>query len=183
MKKNIKRKILYLALGALATYLASQGLLPQEEKIKQNENPPKPGYYRVLKVIDGDTLAIEMSGKSETLRLIGINTPETVDPRKPVECFGKEASDKAKKLLTGQDIKVEKDPTQDERDKYNRLLVYVYKEDGLFFNKYMVEEGYAYEYTYNLPYEYQTEFKAAQVVAEQKKIGLWADGICNKTRL
>lgn len=182
MKRNIKKKIFYLALGILATYLASKGLLPSEEPAKI-ENPPKPGYYRVLKVVDGDTLAIDMEGKSETLRLIGINTPETVDPRKPVECFGKEASNKAKKLLAGQNIKIEKDPTQSERDKYNRLLAYVYKEDGLFFNKYMIEEGYAYEYTYQVPYAYQAEFKAAQAQAEQSKKGLWADGMCEKREL
>lgn len=139
---------------------------------------PQEIYYVVTKVIDGDTLSIDMNGTKETLRLIGINTPETVDPRKPVECFGKEASAKANELLSGKRIRIEKDPTQRDRDKYGRLLAYVYREDGLFFNKKMIEDGYAYEYTYNLPYKYQTEFKEAQRVAEAGKRGLWAPGVC-----
>ena len=144
---------------------------------------PQEIYYVVTKVIDGDTLSIDMNGIKETLRLIGINTPETVDPRKPVECFGKEASTKANELLSGKRIRVEKDPTQGERDKYGRLLAYVYREDGLFFNKRMIEDGYAYEYIYNLPYKYQAEFKEAQHTAEAGKKGLWAPGVCETAQV
>lgn len=177
----MKKKILYITLGILAAYLTSRGILAPEKTIK-NENSPKPGFYHVAKVIDGDTLAINMDGKIETLRLIGINTPETVDRRKPVECFGKEASKKARELLDGENIRFETDQTQSERDKYGRLLAYIYLENGLFFNQYMIEEGYAYEYTYNIPYKYQTEFKTAQATAEQNKKGLWADGACAPPR-
>ncbi|MBI4087113.1 thermonuclease family protein [Candidatus Kaiserbacteria bacterium] len=120
-----------------------------------------------------------MDGKTETIRLIGINTPETVDPRKQVECFGREASDKAKELLSGKRVRVETDATQGERDKYGRLLAYIYLEDGLFFNKHMIEEGYAYEYTYNLPYKYQAEFRAAQQSAQAGEKGLWTKGVCD----
>jgi micrococcal nuclease len=115
--------------------------------------------YRVVKVVDGDTITVEKNGSSETLRLIGINTPETVDPRKPVECFGEEASNKAKELLMGQQVRLEADPTQGERDKYDRLLRYVFLTDGTFYNKVIIQQGYAYEYTYNTPYKYQVEFK------------------------
>jgi len=134
--------------------------------------------YEVVKVVDGDTIHITIDGKKETVRLIGINTPETVDPRKPVECFGVEASNKAKELLEGKKVRVETDASQGERDKYGRLLAYVFREDGLFVNNYMVAEGYAYEYTYRLPYKYQAEFKAAQQVAEKSGKGLWASGVC-----
>lgn len=140
-------------------------------------------YYVVTKIIDGDTLSIDINGIKETLRLIGINTPETVDPRKPVECFGKEASAKANELLSGKRIRIEKDPTQGDRDKYGRLLAYVYREDGLFFNKKMIEEGYAYEYTYNLPYKYQAEFKEEQRMAKVAKKGLWAPGVCETAQV
>ncbi|KKT35217.1 MAG: Micrococcal nuclease [Parcubacteria group bacterium GW2011_GWA2_44_12] len=75
--------------------------------------------YPVVKVIDGDTLSVDIDGKIEVLRLMGINTPETVDPRKQVECFGTEASAKAKESLTGQRIRLEGDTTQGERDKYD----------------------------------------------------------------
>lgn len=134
--------------------------------------------YSVIKVVDGDTIHIEVNGKKETVRLIGINTPETVDPRRPVECFGKEASNKAKELLEGKKVRIETEKSQGERDKYQRLLGYVFREDGLFFNKLMIEEGYAYEYTYNLPYIYQAEFRAAQKTAQAEGKGLWAPGMC-----
>ncbi|MDD2890866.1 MAG: thermonuclease family protein [bacterium] len=138
----------------------------------------KSNVYKVVNVVDGDTIDVEMGGGKERLRLIGIDTPETVDPRKPVQCFGKEASDKAKELLLGKMVSLEADPTQGERDKYDRLLRYVFLEDGTFFNKEMIEQGYAHEYTYDTPYKYQTEFKQAENEARENKRGLWGD-ICN----
>lgn len=136
-------------------------------------------YYSVTDVVDGDTIKISMNGSTETLRLIGMDTPETVDPRKPVQCFGKEASKKGKELLLNKKVRIEKDPTQGERDKYDRLLVYVYRDDGIFYNKLMIEQGYAHEYTYNTPYKYQSEFKSAQKSAEQNQLGLWSPTTCN----
>ncbi len=140
---------------------------------------PQSTLYIVSSVIDGDTIQVIIDGKKETLRLIGIDTPETVDPRKPVQCFGKEASAKAKSLLSGKSVRLEADPTQGERDKYQRLLRYVFLEDGTNFNKLMISEGYAHEYTYNTPYKYQSEFKQAQKEAETNKVGLWADNACS----
>ena len=143
-----------------------------------NNNENKGELYRVINVIDGDTIDVEINGKKERVRLIGINTPETVDPRKKVECFGVEASNKAKSILYGQSVYLEFDPSQGERDKYNRLLRYVFLPDGTNFNLSMIKEGYAYEYTYNLPYKYQKEFKEAERYARENKIGLWADDAC-----
>lgn len=134
--------------------------------------------YDVVKVVDGDTIDVSIDGKVERLRLIGINTPETVDPKKPVECFGIEASNKAKKELEGKKVLLESDSSQNERDKYNRLLRYVFLEDGTNFNLTMISEGYAYEYTYALPYKYQSEFKEAQIKASEEKNGLWGS-VCN----
>lgn len=136
-------------------------------------------YYTVTSVVDGDTIKVSMDGTIETLRLIGIDTPETVDPRKSVQCFGTEASNKAKELLSGQQVRIESDSSQDTRDKYGRLLVYVYRSDGLFFNKYMIEQGYAYEYTYETPYKYQSDFKAAQQSAQTNQKGLWSPNTCS----
>jgi len=135
--------------------------------------------YTVVSVVDGDTLKITINGKTETLRLIGMDTPEVVDPRKTVQCFGKEASNKAKELLSGKKISIEADASQGERDKYGRLLVYVRRRDGLFYNQYMIEQGYAHEYTYNVPYKYQSEFKAAQKAAQEAQRGLWSPTTCN----
>ncbi len=136
---------------------------------------------KVVKVIDGDTIQVSLNGKTETLRLIGIDTPETVDPRKPVQCFGKEASDKAKSFLAGKNVTLEADPTQGEVDKYGRLLRYIFMEDGTSFNKLMISEGYAHEYTYSLPYKYQVEYKQAERDARDNNRGLWADGACVAT--
>jgi micrococcal nuclease len=136
-------------------------------------------YYTVSSVVDGDTVKINMDGKIETLRLIGLDTPETVDPRKVVQCFGKEASNKAKELLVGKKVRIETDPSQGSKDKYNRMLAYIYLENGLFYNKYMIEQGYAHEYTYNIPYKYQSEFKEAVKKAQDSKLGLWSPDTCN----
>ncbi len=134
--------------------------------------------YEVVKVVDGDTLSLNMGGKTEVLRLIGMDTPETVDPRKPVQCFAQEASAKAKETLTGKKVRIEADPSQGERDKYNRLLRYIFLEDGTFYNKLMIEEGFAHEYTYNTPYKYQSEFKEAETKAREDKRGFWGD-VCD----
>ena len=139
----------------------------------------KQQLYIVSSVVDGDTIKINNNGTIETLRLIGMDTPETVDPRKTVQCFGLEASNKAKELLSGKKVYLEKDPTQGELDKYGRILVYVYREDGLFYNEYMIKQGYAHEYTYNIPYKYQTGFKTAQSYAQTNHLGLWSPNTCN----
>lgn len=162
----------------------SESQKPTEAKAVQSvtsttKPTPQYTYHSVTSVVDGDTIKVNINGTVETLRLIGMDTPETVDPRKPVQCFGKEASNKAKELLIGTKVRLEKDPTQGELDKYGRTLAYVYREDGLFYNKYMIEQGYAHEYTYNTPYKYQAEFKAAQKSAQENLRGLWSPGTCN----
>ena len=96
-----------------------------------------------------------------------------------MQCYGKEASDKAKEVLTDKSVSLEADPTQGERDKYNRLLRFVFLEDGTNFNKLMINEGYAHEYTYQSnPYKYQEDFKNAETAAREGKKGLWADNVC-----
>lgn len=140
--------------------------------------PSEEQFYDVVKVVDGDTIDVKINGKVQRIRLIGINTPESVDPRKPVECFGKEASNKAKEILQSKRVKLEADMSQDDQDKYHRLLRYVFLEDGTNFNRLMISEGYAFEYTYYLPYKYQTEFKQAEKEAREAKKGLWANNTC-----
>jgi micrococcal nuclease len=134
--------------------------------------------YRVERVVDGDTIVVAHDGVLEKVRLLGINTPETVDPRKKVECFGKQASEKTKELVLGKEVTIEFDQTQGMRDKYDRLLAYVTTSDGIFVNNYLVASGYAYEYTYNIPYIHQAEFKKAQHDAQALGLGLWAPGVC-----
>ncbi len=135
--------------------------------------------YEVIKVIDGDTVTIKMREKNETLRLIGIDTPETNDARAGVECFGAEATAYLKKII-GKRVAVETDSSQGERDKYKRLLVYLFAENGVHLNQKMIEDGYAYEYTYDDDYKYQDTFKAAEAAAREGGKGLWAPDACPK---
>lgn len=136
---------------------------------------------KVEKVIDGDTIQVLVNGKMETIRLIGIDTPETVDSRKPVQCFGKEASAKAKEILAGKDVSLESDLTQGDKDKYGRLLRFVFLENGTSFNKMMIREGYAHEYTYSVPYKYQLEYKQAEKEARDNDLGLWSPSACSQS--
>lgn len=137
------------------------------------------GNYFVTRVVDGDTIEVkDEAGKISKVRLIGIDTPETVDPRKAVQCFGKEASNRTKYLLMGQTVNLEADPTQDDLDKYGRMLRYVSLSDGTDVNLSLVRDGYAHEYTYRIPYQRQAAYKAAQIEAESAGRGLWAPGAC-----
>jgi micrococcal nuclease len=140
-------------------------------------------FYPIIRVVDGDTFHVSVEGKDETVRMIGIDTPETQDPRKPVQCYGKEASEETKRLLTGKSVRLENDPTQGDKDKYNRLLRFVFLSDGTDVNEYLVRQGYAFEYTYESnPYRYQTQFLQAQKEAREQKRGLWADNTCAGVR-
>ncbi len=159
------------------TKYPEQTKTPEPTQIPESNNRVK---AKVVKVVDGDTMDFSVDGKTVRIRVIGIDTPETVDPRKSVECFGLEASKQAKYYLeTGMEVELESDPTQGELDKYNRLLRYVWTDDGnVDFGKVMISLGYAFEYTYNTPYKYQSIYKAAQKEAEANNAGLWADGAC-----
>ncbi len=140
--------------------------------------PTSGEWYPVVKVTDGDTLTIEIDGKNQSVRLIGVNTPETVDPRRPVQCFGTEASDAAHALLEGKSVRTEVDPSQGQFDTYGRMLAYVFLPDGTLLNEYLIANGYGHEYTFNLPYKYQAAFKAAESAARTAQKGLWAPGAC-----
>lgn len=139
---------------------------------------PQGKFYEVVKVVDGDTLSVAMDGGVEKVRLIGVNTPETVDPRREVQCFGKEASERMKELVSGKIVALEYDESQGTRDTYGRLLAYVYLEDRVMVNRKLIAEGYAYEYTYLHPYEYQKEFRDLQRLAKSSQRGLWAESTC-----
>ena len=152
--------------------------LPHINTADLTSDKDRTDYYMVSRVVDGDTIVIDVNGVQEKVRLIGINTPESVDPRRKVECYGVEASAYMKSIADGQYVQIEYDSSQDKRDKYDRLLAYVYLQDGQMLNKKMIADGYAYEYTYNKPYKYQKEFKAAQSIASYSARGLWASDTC-----
>lgn len=125
--------------------------------------------YRVTRVIDGDT--IEIAG-GQTIRYIGIDTPETKHPTKKVQCFGIEAAVINKELVEGKDIRIEKDVS--ETDRYGRLLRYVYIDD-IFVNDYLVRYGYANASSYPPDVRYQDQFRLAQQEAVSENRGLWKE--------
>lgn len=127
---------------------------------------------KVERVIDGDTVKVNINGKEETLRLLLVDTPETVHPNKPVQPFGKEASDFAKETLNGKNVGLEIDVS--ERDKYGRLLVYLWL-DGKMFNEMLLETGLArvaYVYVPNI--KYVDQFREIQREAQEKGLGIWS---------
>ena len=136
------------------------------------------GPVTVTKVVDGDTIRVDDNGQRQTIRLIGMDTPESVDPRKPVQCFAHEASAQAETVLNGQSVYLETDPSQDSVDRYGRTLAYVWTESGRLFNLDMIAEGYAHEYTYDLPYRYQQIFRTAEDDARTNERGLWSPNTC-----
>jgi endonuclease YncB( thermonuclease family) len=134
----------------------------------------------VVRVADGDTITVNYNGVNRQVRLIGVDTPETVDPRKPVQCFGVEASNYTKSQLNKQTVYLEFDESQGITDKYNRMLAFVRRADGSLFNYDVIANGYGFEYTYqNNPYRYQSEFIAAARDARENGRGLWAASTCN----
>ena len=161
--------------AAAAAALESDSEFSPEEEIFAPEGAP---LYKVLRIVDGDTIVVEIDGKSESLRMVGIDTPELNDSRTGVQCFAKEAAARATALVGGKKVRLEKDATQGERDKYKRLLAYVFREDGLFLNRALIAEGYGHEYTYDDTYKYQKEFKAAESDARTGEKGLWAPDVC-----
>ena len=153
-----------------------------EKTISETQEKPATGsanlgnLVQVVRVVDGDTIVVEMDGKQYSLRYIGIDTPETVDPRRGVQCFGVEASKENKSLVEGKKVILEKDIS--ETDKYNRILRYVYLklDDGslLFVNDYLVRQGFARNLTYPPDVKYQQRFIEAEREARDNKRGLWS---------
>ena len=143
--------------------------------------PPTPSvdtmgrlHARIVNVIDGDTLVISIASRQETVRLIGVDTPETKHPTKPVECWGPEAAQFTRSLLPkGTDVVVERD--EEARDKYGRLLMYVYRAaDNVFVNMQLIDGGWARTLSIPPNTAHESDFDAAARRAEHMHLGLWA---------
>ena len=130
------------------------------------------GLYQVTEVYDGDTIAVNMNGTLEKIRLIGVDTPETKDPRKPIQCYGPEASAYSHHILDHAKVRLVADPLSTNRDRYNRLLRYVYLSDGSFYNKKLLQAGYARAYT-GFPFSRSKDFTIAEQAAKDTHLGLW----------
>ncbi len=122
----------------------------------------------VTRCIDGDSIKLS---NGEKVRLIGVDTPETKHPTKPVQYFGKEASAFTKKEIEGQAVRLEYD--WERKDKYGRTLAYVYRSrDDFFLNAELIKQGYGHAYT-RFPFKYLEEFRAYEKEAREQKRGLW----------
>jgi len=129
--------------------------------------------YEVVRVIDGDTIVVKVDNADVTVRLIGVDTPETVHPQKPVEFFGKEASAFTTNLLAGEQVFLEYEEGSAKTDKYGRTLAYVYRApDRQFVNYEIVRQGYGHAYT-TYPFSKMEAFRQAEREARQSGKGLW----------
>jgi endonuclease YncB( thermonuclease family) len=168
MKRLFLIVTLFLAVAAPLYYLVPHVFAYTETEMD------KKGVFKVVSVTDGDTIKVSIRGKVETVRLLGIDTPETVDPRKPVQCFGKAASDKMKSFVNGKYVRLVNDKSQGDRDIYKRLLRYVYLADSkaTFINGEMVKQGYAFSYR-QYPTIFLNKFNAWEKYAREHNLGLW----------
>jgi micrococcal nuclease len=171
-KLKLNKILLYtliLVLSGIAGYyfFADFDRVPAKEESKI--------FYSVIEVIDGDTTQSEINGKVESIRLIGIDAPEVANPYSKEECFGEEASSKMKELLAGKKVSLVLDASVSDRDKYGRLLRYVFLPDGEFINAELVKGGYAFNYAYE-NFQYLNYFNDLEKQAKESRLGLWGSG-------
>lgn len=168
--KRITKRTMSLMLGLLLVVLSP--LIAKYAPQNSVAQTAQPGTYRVASFADGDTITIDMDGKEEKVRFIGVDTPETHDPRKPVQCYGEAAAAFTRKLIGTSRVKLEADPENTNRDRYNRLLRYVYLPDGTFVNAEIIRQGYGFAYT-SFPFTRANEFRALEQQARDTRTGLW----------
>lgn len=133
---------------------------------------PSRKLHRVIRVVDGDTVKVDIDG-GESVRIIGIDTPETVHPDKPTECGGQEATAAARALLDGKRVAVVFDASQGRRDRYGRLLAYLDIPQSGDFGEAMLRKGHAKEYTYADPYQRRETYRSAEQQARAAGRGVW----------
>lgn len=134
------------------------------------------GPYPVVRSVDGDTIRVNRNGEEIVIRFIGLDTPETVAPDRPVECFGPEASARTKELVEGGQVWLEYDEASGLTDKYDRTLAFVWLDQQTMLNELLIAEGYAEEVTYTDGYAHQRDFQDAERAAQSAGLGLW--GAC-----
>lgn len=167
-----------LLLAILLSLLLTQyaGWLDEGGQILQEQQP---GLYSVAYFSDGDTIAVNMNGRVEKIRFIGVDTPETHKPGAPVQCYGPAAAAYTKRLIGSQSVRLESDAHSTNRDRYGRLLRYVYLPNGILVNEALVREGYGFYYPY-FPFTKSEQFAAAQASAMNTQKGLWSN--CHPTK-
>lgn len=176
VRKEPSRKLLFfwwlvfiilIILGILLIVKLSDLKLPIEKS--------QPGLYAITEVFDGDTIAVNMNGSTEIIRMIGVDTPETHRPNTPVQCYGPQATEFTKQLIGSNKVRLQADPVNTNRDRYERLLRYVYLPGGTLVESKIISEGYGFAYT-QFPFQKAMEFEELENQAEQSRKGLW--GAC-----
>ena len=182
--RSYSRRQPWLLLFFLLIILAGSWLLSQQHQdtlepiATIHESLEISGPYAVMRVVDGDTIVVAIDGSSETVRLIGINTPEVQTSFTELQCYGPEASAQMQRLLNAGTVLLGSDPSQDDRDIYDRLLRYVFLADGTNVAEELIRSGHGEEYTFIRAHVYQTRFKAAQTEAQDQQRGLWNPQNC-----
>lgn len=167
MARSRRRKAVSIGVIALALLVwAAREFAPD---LFRPAPQPESGLRTVVRVVDGDTLLLD---GDERVRLIGIDTPESVDPRRAVERFGKEASAFTRRMAEGKRVRLAFD--QERTDRYGRTLAYVFLEDGTFLNAELIRQGFAHAYT-RFPFHYSEQFRAYEREAREQRRGLWAE--------
>jgi micrococcal nuclease len=173
MKRLTKKRVrLLLSFFTGLLFIFLGGYYEANNAPLQNLAQTPPGTYRVIRVEDGDTITVDMNGSEERVRYIGIDTPETKDPRKPVQCFGRAASEFNKQFIGSNPVRLEADPLSGNRDRYNRLLRYVYLPDGRLAQAEILKQGYGFAYV-SFPFTKSEEFLNYQREAREQNRGLW----------
>lgn len=167
-QKRLLQLILGLLLLGISYYYGQSGNVPAN--IGGNVAP---GHYRVIKVDDGDTITVDMNGRDERVRFIGVDTPETHDPRKPVQCFGRAASEFTKQLIGNNHVRLESDPLSANRDRYDRLLRHIYLPDDRLVQAEIIREGYGFALA-SFPFTKSDEFRQLERTAREQNKGLWS---------
>ncbi len=177
MTRHQSKRLASLVAAAI-TLLVGYYLNAHPDVYNRFNQPVPAGSYKVTSFSDGDTIVVDMNGKNETIRFIGVDTPETHDPRKQVQCFGKAAASYTKGLIGNNAVRLEADPLSTNRDRYNRLLRYIYIPDGRLVQAEIIKNGFGFAYT-SFPFTKSEEFSKYQKEAREQDRGLWAS--CNPT--
>ncbi len=174
MNKRRTKRVVTLLVGIATITLAyaqQHNIIKPAAKVAEQNQP---GLYKVIEFVDGDTIAVEMDGTKEKVRLIGVDTPETHDPRKAVQCFGQAAADFTKRTIGSNRVRLEADQQNTNRDRYSRLLRYVYLPEGTLLNAELIKQGYGFAYTH-FPFTKLDEFRAYEKTARESNKGLWGN--------
>lgn len=177
MKFRLRKKhisLLGLALFACVSILQYTANNDTVQEATKQASEHQPGLYQIDHFVDGDTIAVKMNGTTESIRMIGVDTPETHKPNAPVQCYGPAAAAYTKTLIGTQSVRLESDPKSTNRDRYNRLLRYVYLPDGKLVAHELIANGYGFAYT-QFPFTKSQDFVAAQDQAKTANKGLWGN--------